>query len=122
MSFWCRSSSVSGTTVEIDLNTPDIAPEKVNNGQDNSKRNLTNADKEAIKNKNGEEITYKGKKYSFSNTKKENINGSGQISILRTKGEIHLPDEVSGGSFCFDFITNDPVMQNLRPCFWQGRR
>ncbi|MBQ8791924.1 MAG: hypothetical protein IJZ51_11540, partial [Ruminiclostridium sp.] len=33
--------SMSDTTVEINLNTPDIAPEKVNNGQDNSKRDLT---------------------------------------------------------------------------------
>lgn len=55
--------SMSDTTVEINLNTPDIAPEKVNNGQDNSKRDLTLADIEAIKNKNGEEITHKGKKY-----------------------------------------------------------
>lgn len=50
-------------------------------------------------------ITYKGKKYIFSNTAKEKVKGSGKVSILRTKGEIHLPDEVSGGSFCFDFIT-----------------
>lgn len=50
-------------------------------------------------------ITYGGKKYRFINTKKENIKGSGEISILRTSGEIHLPDELNPGSFTFDFIT-----------------
>ena len=50
-------------------------------------------------------ITYGGKKYSFTNTRKEKIKGSGQVSILRTSGEIHLPDEIGAGSFSFDFIT-----------------
>ena len=50
-------------------------------------------------------ITYGGKKYSFINKKKEKINGSGQVSILRTSGEIHLPGEITEGSFTFDFIT-----------------
>lgn len=50
-------------------------------------------------------ITYDGKPYYFENTSKENISGSGQVSIVRTKGEIHLPDEISAGSFVFDFIT-----------------
>ncbi len=50
-------------------------------------------------------ITYGGKRYCFTNTHKEKIKGSGQVSILRTSGEIHLPDEISAGSFTFDFIT-----------------
>lgn len=55
--------SMTDATVEIDLNTPDIVPEKVNNGQDNSKRELTLDDIEAIREKNKEEVTYNGKKY-----------------------------------------------------------
>lgn len=50
-------------------------------------------------------ITYGKEKYSFINTEKKKIKGSGQVSILRTSGEIHLPDEISAGSFTFDFIT-----------------
>ncbi len=50
-------------------------------------------------------ITYDGKHYCFENTKKEKIKGSGQVNIIRTSGEIHLPDEISAGSFTFDFIT-----------------
>jgi len=50
-------------------------------------------------------ITYDGKPYFFENTKKEKIKGSGQVNILRARGEIHLPDEITAGSFCFDFIT-----------------
>lgn len=50
-------------------------------------------------------ITYDGKKYSFENTSKEEITSSGQVCIVRTKGEIHLPDEIRPGSFIYDFIT-----------------
>ena len=50
-------------------------------------------------------ITYDGKPYYFENNSKEEIKGSGQVSIVRTKGEIHLPDEISAGHFVFDFIT-----------------
>lgn len=50
-------------------------------------------------------ITYDGKDYFFKNTEKEYIPSSGQVSILRTRGEIHLPDEIREGSFVFDFIT-----------------
>lgn len=50
-------------------------------------------------------ITYDGVDYSFENTSKEIIESSGQVSILRTKGEIHLPDEIRAGGFVFDFIT-----------------
>lgn len=50
-------------------------------------------------------ITYDGKPYYFKNTGKEEIPSSGQVSILRTKGEIHLPGEIREGSFTFDFIT-----------------
>ena len=52
-------------------------------------------------------ITYDGKPYYFENTVKEEIKGSGQVSIIRTKGEIHLPDEINGGSFTYDFFTAD---------------
>ncbi len=50
-------------------------------------------------------ITYDKKPYFFTNTSKEEIKSSGQVSILRTKGEIHLPDEIREGSFTYDFIT-----------------
>lgn len=50
-------------------------------------------------------ITYDGKPYYFENTSKQELKGSGQVSIVRTRGEIHLPDEISAGSFTFDFIT-----------------
>ena len=50
-------------------------------------------------------ITYKNEKYHFTTLSKEEISSSGQVSILRTKGEIHLPDEIREGSFVFDFIT-----------------
>ncbi len=50
-------------------------------------------------------ITYGNEKYHFETTSKQEITSSGQVSILRTKGEIHLPDEIREGSFIFDFIT-----------------
>lgn len=50
-------------------------------------------------------ITYGKEEYSFINTGKEYISGSGKVNILRTKGEIHLPEEIRAGSFVFDFIT-----------------
>ena len=50
-------------------------------------------------------ITYENKKYRFENVSKENVKGSGKVNIVRTKGEIHLPGEVSPGSFVFDFVT-----------------
>ncbi len=60
-------------------------------------------------------ITYDGKPYYFKNTVKEEIKGSGQVSIVRTKGEIHLPDEISAGSFVFDFITT-PFTKGITVC------
>lgn len=50
-------------------------------------------------------ITYGENKYYFENTKKEIVPASGQANIIRTSGEIHLPAEISPGSFSFDFIT-----------------
>lgn len=50
-------------------------------------------------------ITYDGSPCYFTNTSKETVLSSGQVSILRTRGEIHLPDEIREGSFTFDFIT-----------------
>ncbi len=60
-------------------------------------------------------ITYDGKPYYFENTVKEEIKGSGQVSIIRTKGEIHLPDEISAGLFSFDFITT-PFTKGITVC------
>ncbi len=50
-------------------------------------------------------ITYDGNSYYFENTAKKEIISSGQVSIIRTEGEIHLPGEIREGSFIFDFIT-----------------
>ena len=50
-------------------------------------------------------ITYGQNKYYFENKSKRELVSSGQVSIVRTEGEIHLPDEIRPGSFTFDFIT-----------------
>lgn len=60
-------------------------------------------------------ITYDGKLCYFENTVKEKIKGSGQVSIVRAKGEIHLPEEISAGSFSFDFITT-PFTKGIIVC------
>lgn len=49
-------------------------------------------------------ITYGKNRYYFENTSKKQIVSSGQVSIVRTEGEIHLPGEIRPGSFTFDFI------------------
>lgn len=50
-------------------------------------------------------ITYGSQAYYFENTEKELVPASGKASIVRSKGKIHLPEELSAGSFVFDFIT-----------------
>lgn len=58
-------ADMSGTTVEIDLNTPNVPLNKVNDGQNSNAtlRDLTDAEEKAIYKIFGEEITYNGKKY-----------------------------------------------------------
>ncbi len=49
-------------------------------------------------------ITYGKKKYSFKNTKASPLCVAGNGEGVRIEGEIHLPDEISGGSFVYDFF------------------
>ncbi len=49
-------------------------------------------------------ITYKGKKYNFENAKASQLILAGDGEGIRIKGEIHLPGEISGGSFTYDFF------------------
>ncbi len=50
-------------------------------------------------------ITYDGKKYMFEHIGIEPLNVGGEGAAIRTTGEIHLPDEINGGSFTYDFIS-----------------
>lgn len=50
-------------------------------------------------------ITYNNKKYAFKNTSTKALNIGGDGKGIRIKGEIHLPKEIQGGSFCYDFFT-----------------
>lgn len=52
-------------------------------------------------------ITYGKKKYEFEKTSVEPLVLGGKGEGMRIKGEIHLPDEISGGSFTFDFFKTD---------------
>lgn len=58
-------ADMSGTTVEINLNTPNVPLNKVNDGQNSNAtlRDLTNAEEQAVYKIFGEEITYNGRKY-----------------------------------------------------------
>lgn len=49
-------------------------------------------------------ITYNGKKYSFDNDGAEPLSLAGSGEGLRLSGEMHLPNEISGGYFSFDFF------------------
>ena len=51
-------------------------------------------------------ITYGKKKYRFRNTSVSALSVAGDGEGVRIKGEIHLPDEISGGSFVYDFFKN----------------
>lgn len=52
-------------------------------------------------------ITYGGKKYDFDFRSAEALSVGGSGTAIRVKGEIHLPDEIRGGSFTYDYITTD---------------
>ena len=52
-------------------------------------------------------ITYDGKKYEFANDGVEPLKIAGRGEGLKISGDMHLPDEISGGSFELDFFTCD---------------
>lgn len=49
-------------------------------------------------------ITYDGKEYEFQNETIEALNCGGSGEGVRTTGQIHLPGELSQGSFTFDYF------------------
>ncbi len=49
-------------------------------------------------------IKYDNKTYFFEHLGVEPLNIGGVGTAIRTSGEIHLPNELSGGSFTYDFI------------------
>lgn len=51
-------------------------------------------------------ITYGKKQYRFENTSASVLPVAGDGEGVRIIGEIHLPDEISGGSFVYDFFKN----------------
>lgn len=51
-------------------------------------------------------ITYGKKKYRFLNTSASALSVAGDGEGIRIEGEIHLPGEISGGSFIYDFFKN----------------
>lgn len=57
-------------------------------------------------------LTYDGKKYIFNSDKVKPLSIAGSGSGLRISGEMHLPNELSGGHFDFDFFTS-PASQAL---------
>ncbi|MBE6747212.1 MAG: glycosyl hydrolase family 57 [Ruminococcaceae bacterium] len=50
-------------------------------------------------------ITYYGKDYKFTKTDVSPLSVGGEGRGIRIKGEIHLPKEIKGGSFTYDFFT-----------------
>ena len=52
-------------------------------------------------------ITYNNKRYDFKNTKVSQLVLSGDGNGIRIQGEIHLPEEINGGSFTYDFFKTD---------------
>ena len=52
-------------------------------------------------------ITYNKKRYNFENTKVSPLVLAGNGNGIRIQGEIHLPREINGGSFTFDFFKAD---------------
>lgn len=50
-------------------------------------------------------LSYSKKKYRFSVKAAENLPAVGSGKAVRLRGEIHLPGEIAGGSFTFDFFT-----------------
>lgn len=49
-------------------------------------------------------ITYNNKKYSFLKTDVSQVVLAGEGDGIRIQGEIHLPGEISGGNFTYDFF------------------
>ncbi len=49
-------------------------------------------------------LTYDKKKYLFKNVSSKELSIGGNGKAIRTCGEIHLPNEISSGSFVYDFI------------------
>ncbi|MBR5320974.1 MAG: glycosyl hydrolase family 57 [Clostridia bacterium] len=52
-------------------------------------------------------ITYDKKKYNFENTSISPLSLAGNGEGIRINGEIHLPKEISPGSYTFDFFKTD---------------
>lgn len=52
-------------------------------------------------------ITFDGKEYEFENISCEALSLGGNGKGIRSKGEIHLPNEKEKGEFTFDFISTD---------------
>ena len=52
-------------------------------------------------------ITYDKKKYNFENTSIAPLSLAGNGEGIRINGEIHLPKEISSGSYTFDFFKTD---------------
>jgi hypothetical protein len=52
-------------------------------------------------------ITYNNKRYDFENTKVSQLIPAGDGYGIRIQGEIHLPKEITGGSFTYDFFKTD---------------
>lgn len=50
-------------------------------------------------------ITYDGKRYDFSDVTASALAVAGTGEGIRLEGQIHLPDEIQGGSFTYDFFT-----------------
>ncbi|MBP3921809.1 MAG: hypothetical protein J6D27_02470 [Ruminiclostridium sp.] len=94
-------ADMSGTTVEIDLNTPNVPLNKVNDGQNSNAtlRDLTDAEEQAINKILGEEITYNGKKYIPVDT----VYGASDYETLEVAREY-----LSGYTF------NDELVPNFR--------
>lgn len=49
-------------------------------------------------------ITYGKKRYNFENTSVSQLDLAGEGEGIRVSGEIHLPKEISAGSFTYDFF------------------
>ena len=52
-------------------------------------------------------ITYNNKRYDFEKTKVSQLVVAGDGEGIRIQGEIHLPEEIDGGSFTYDFFKAD---------------
>ncbi len=57
-------------------------------------------------------LGYKNKQYHFENTHISPLMLGGNGTGLRTTGEIHLPNELRGGSFTYDFIST-PLQEGI---------